>query len=70
MPPSEKVGTLLVAHYPHMPPSVNTGKSLLMCELDKRKMSLKRFSAFIALKKYQFASKLLRMVQLVYQIGI
>ena len=35
----------------------------------KAKMSSKSFSAFIVLSKYQFAFKLLRMVQLVYQIG-
>jgi hypothetical protein len=33
-------------------------------------MSLKRFSAFIVLMKYQFASKSMQMVQLVYQIGV
>ena len=33
-------------------------------------MSLKSFSAFIVLKKYQFTSKSMRMVQLVYQIGV
>jgi hypothetical protein len=33
-------------------------------------MSSKSFSAFIVLEKYQFASKLMRMVQLVYQFGV
>ncbi len=62
--------TIENAHSVHRRREVPNLKIIIGVRIGQKKNVVKSFSAFIVLKKFQFASKSMRIVQLVYQIGV